>query len=79
MSHFLSSVKCGLLAGGLHHVFLQYPRQVSIFKTLSAMLIANLMFVIGQIWSWKEKPDFINYLKETLVFFVVYVYHLSSV
>jgi len=78
MSHFLS-VKCGLLAAGLHHVFLQYPRQVSIFKTLSAILIANLAFVLGLIWSSKEKVDFINYVKETLVFFVVYVYYESSV
>jgi ribose/xylose/arabinose/galactoside ABC-type transport system permease subunit len=63
----------GLLAGVVHHVLVQYPRQKPLFFTLYAMLFANLAFTAAILVAQggttdASIPELLQKLK-TVVFF----------
>ena len=63
----------GLVAGVLHHLFIQYPRQTEICTTIYASLAGNIGFA-GLLWYILNNPSVGTVLPVMGLFDLIYVF-----
>jgi hypothetical protein len=66
----------GLIAGTLHHLFIQYPTQAKLFATFQAFAGINLVFLL-LLWAERntapERSLLVHTIRDVLIFNTVYV------
>jgi len=63
----------GLVAGVLHHLLIQYPRQAEIFTTICAVIAGNIGFA-GLLWHISNNPSVGTVLPVMGLFDLIYVF-----
>ena len=65
------SALAGVVAGVLHHGFIQYPYQAKIFTAIHTFMLSNIIFIICLIVLKNVRP--LALIKELVIFNTIYL------
>jgi len=74
---FMEPSVVGVIAGVLHHIFIQYPTQAKLFTTLYAFAATNLLFLVllfTESDALSEGPRLGQIARHVIIFNTFYVF-----